>query len=179
MAFSFEGLHLARIKIFWGKIFLKVIGWGDYFLFLEWWIKNYFHLTPKKVLILSRHLNTDYLKKGASGNHQDLISVPFVLLWGWLYQKIIINNNIHVSLHCWPNDSYCLLKCMTQMWRYFASQLPMTSRLTLFLRHNWRWRHVWRFFPDGHDDEEDRETSQTDGDSTFAWPTHSAYDEQR
>ena len=36
------------------------------------------------------------------------------------------------------------------------------------------------FLPDEHDDdEEDRETSQTDGDNTFAWPTHSAYDEQR
>ena len=29
------------------------------------------------------------------------------------------------------------------------------------------------------EDEEDRETSQTDGDNTFAWPTHSTYDEQR
>lgn len=32
---------------------------------------------------------------------------------------------------------------------------------------------------DDDEDEDDRETSQTDGDNTFAWPTHSTYDEQR
>jgi hypothetical protein len=32
---------------------------------------------------------------------------------------------------------------------------------------------------DDDDEDEDRETSQTDGDNTFAWPTHSTYDEQR
>ena len=32
---------------------------------------------------------------------------------------------------------------------------------------------------DGHDDDDDRETSQTEGENTFAWPTHSTYDEQR
>jgi hypothetical protein len=47
---------------------------------------------------------------------------------------------------------------------------------------------IYKFFTtqffsgeNGDDDEEDddRETSQTDGDNTFAWPTHSSYDEQR